>query len=91
MPLIDPLLTFIRENLGKIIAATVAILFCYIGFRVTTLSLRKLKTEVFSYYPFDRFFPQSGVWSTGYFLIIILLLGILVYLLAKGGFYLGPA
>jgi hypothetical protein len=91
IPLINPLLAFIRANFEKIIAAAATLLFCYAGFLVTTISLKKLKTEVFSYYPFDRFFPQSGEWSAGYFLIIVLLLGALVYLLTKGGFYLGPA
>jgi len=63
----------------------------YFGFWITTLSLRKLKVSVFSYYPFDRFFPQSGKWSVFYFLITTILLGLLVYFLSKGDFYLAPA
>lgn len=58
---------------------------------LTIFSLKKLKIEVFEYYPFDRFFPQSTQWSVFYFLIVILLLGGLIFIMAKGGFYLSPA
>ena len=52
---------------------------------------QKLKPEIISYYPFDKFFPKSGRWSAIYFLITLILLGTLVYFFTKGGFYLAPA
>lgn len=62
-----------------------------VGYIATTRSLKKLKSDVFSYYPFDKFFPKSGRWSVIYFLITIILLAALVVAIIKGGFYLAPA
>jgi len=85
------ILSFMRENFIKVfIALGLSILFYFI-FYITTLSLRKLKLEAFNSYPFDTFFPQGGTWSVGYFLISILLFGVLIYLLLNGNFYAGPA
>jgi hypothetical protein len=84
-------LSFFRANLYKIIVGLVVTLVAALAFYVTLFTLRKLKSEVLAYYPFDRFFPQSGKWSVLYFLIVIVFLGALAYFLAKGGFYLGPA
>lgn len=89
--LVAPLLGFLQDNYFKIVVALVIIFFAAFIFYVTATSLRKLKTEIFSSYPFDLFFPSSGKWSVGYFLILILLLGLLIFFVAKGGFYLGPA
>ncbi len=65
----------------------VFILLSLLFFYITTKSINKLRTEIFSSYPFDIFFPQGGKWSVGYFLVAIILLGLLIYFLAKGGFY----
>lgn len=89
--LFTPALNSIRANLYQIIVALVIGLVVSLAFYITIATLRKMKSEVFSYYPFDRFFPQSGRWSVLYFLILVVFLGGLVYFLAKGGFYFGPA
>lgn len=90
LPIIS-IITFVRENAGQIILIIGVIFTFFVGFTVTEKSLKKLKPETITYYPFDRFFPNSGKWSVVYFLITILLLGILVYAIIKGGFYLSPA
>lgn len=89
--LIAPLTEFVRANFINILIVLGVILFLYIGFLVTSASLKKLNVDVFSYYPFDQFFPQSGKWSVLYFLIVIIILGLLIFFLSKGGFYLSPA
>jgi hypothetical protein len=53
--------------------------------------LKKLKVSIFPSYPFGLFFPQGGTWSIGYFLLIIILLGFLVYFGFEGKLFLGPA
>lgn len=82
---------FIRANSYQIIVSLILGALSAAAIYVTVLSLRKLKVEVFEYYPFDKFFPQSGEWSIFYFLVVVLLLGGLIFILAKGGFYLSPA
>lgn len=84
-------LNFIKINYFDILVATGLSFLFYFIFYLTTLSLKKLKLEAFSSYPFDTFFPQGGNWSVGYFLITILLFGILIFFLLKGNFYVGPA
>lgn len=82
---------FLHVNLFKITVGLGITAVTVLAFYITIFTLKKLKSEVLSYYPFDRFFPQSGKWSVLYFLIVILFLGALAYFLAKGGFYLSPA
>jgi hypothetical protein len=89
--LLTPAIDFVRLNFYKIIATLVISFVTFLAFYVTVFSIRKMKPAVFSYYPFDRFFPGSGKWSILYFLIMIVFLAGLIYFLAKGGFYLGPA
>lgn len=89
--LIIPVINFVKANYVVIIVIIVLVAIFYIVFYLTTNSLRKLKTEIFSNYPFDIFFPHSGEWSIGYFLIVILFLGLLMYFMIKGRLYLGPA
>ncbi|HKC05168.1 MAG TPA: hypothetical protein VKC54_04850 [Patescibacteria group bacterium] len=84
-------ISFIRENYVKILLALGLSFLFYLIFYVTTFSLKKLKLEAFSSYPFDTFFPQGGSWSVGYFLIVILLFGVLIFLLLNGNFYSSPA
>jgi TRAP-type C4-dicarboxylate transport system permease small subunit len=91
LSLISPSIDFVKTNIEKIILVFVSILVFYFGFWMTLYSLRKLKSETVSYYPFDKIFPKSGHWSVIYFLITIALLGLLVYIITKGGFYLAPA
>ena len=68
-----------------------AIIF-YLLYRVSVITLKKLKVEIFPSYPFDMFIPKSSEWSVGYFIIIVLLLALLTYLIIKGNFYpAGPA
>lgn len=86
-----PLVSFFQNNLSTIILIIVSIFIIYLGYKLTSYTLGKLKSENFSYYPFDKFFPKSGHWSVTYFLVTILILGMLVFLILKGGFYLGPA
>ena len=88
---IAPTLNFVVANYVAIISILIVVAIFYFGFTITSLSLKKLKVKVFSYYPFDRFFPQSGRWSVVYFIITIVLLGAIIYLLARGNFYLAPA
>jgi len=64
---------------------------CFLIFYATVASLKKLKREIFPFYPFDSFFPHEGTWSVGYFLIIIAFLAALIYFLLKGQFVFGPA
>lgn len=85
------ILTFVQANIYQIEVALGVSAIAILCFYATIASLRKLKVEIFSYYPFDKFFPRSGSWSILYFLVVVLFLGALVYLLAKGGFYLAPA
>jgi divalent metal cation (Fe/Co/Zn/Cd) transporter len=89
--LIKSLLDFIKTNIVVIIASLIALVIFYFVYRITTNSLKKLKTEILSSYPFDLFIPSGGKWSVGYFLIVVLFLGLLIYFLSKGGMYLGPA
>lgn len=89
--LLTPGINFVKLNLNKIIFILVSVVVFYFAYWITSYSLRKLKPEVISYYPFDKFFPKSGKWSVVYFLITIILLGALVYVIVKGGFYLAPA
>jgi hypothetical protein len=88
--LISSIQNFVIDNSARIVLAIILISSFYISFYITTRSLKKLRTEIFSGYPFDLFFPSSGGWSVGYFLIVVILLGLLFYFLIKGGFYLGP-
>ena len=89
--LLTPSIDFVKTNFEKIILIMGAVLVLCFAYWITSYSLKKLKPEVFSYYPFNKFFPKSGHWSVVYFLITIILLGLLVYLITKGGFYLAPA
>lgn len=89
--LFTPVLNFLRTNFNQIIGALVIGLVTTLAFYITVNSLRKMKSEIFSYYPFDRFFPASGKWSLIYFFIMVAFLGGLIYFLTKGGFYLSPA
>lgn len=89
--LITPSIEFVKINFVKIIFVLGGIGAFLLAYAITTSSLEKLKPETISYYPFDKFFPKSGKWSVIYFIITIILLGILVYAIIKGGFYLGPA
>ncbi len=89
--IITPLIGFFRENYLKILLIIALFSISYVIFYLSTSSLKKLRTDIFSSYPFDLFFPREGVWSIGYFLIAILLLGLLIFFLSKGGFYLKPA
>lgn len=89
--LLTPGVDFVKANLGKITFIVISITVFYFSYWITTYSLKKLKPEIYSYYPFDKFFPKSGRWSVFYFLITIIFLGILVYALIRGGFYLAPA
>lgn len=85
------LISFLETNYIKIIVALVLTFILYLIFYLSTKSLKKLKIEVFSSYPFGLFFPQGGTWSIGYFLIVILLLGLLVFFGFEGKLFLGPA
>ncbi len=89
--LITPALNFFKANFYQIVVALLVGVATYLAFYITITTLRKMKSEVLAYYPFDRFFPQSGKWSVFYFLSVVIFVGGLVYFLAKGGFYLGPA
>lgn len=89
--MLNILLLFAKENLIKILIALGLSFLFYFIFYATTLSLRKLKLEAFNSYPFDTFFPQGGTWSIGYFLLVILLFGVLIFLLLNGNFYSTPA
>lgn len=51
------------------------------GFLIALRSVRKLKIEIFSYYPFDLFAPKSGKWSIVYFLLSLAALLGVIYLL----------
>lgn len=89
--IIAPLSDFFRENYLKMLIIAAFFSISYVIFYLSTSSLKKLKTDIFSSYPFDLFFPHEGVWSVGYFLIAIIMLGLLMFFLMKGGFYLKPA
>lgn len=89
--LLRPSLEFVKSNLGTIAVVVISAGVFFLGYYVTVYSLGKLKPRIVSYYPFDKFFPKSGRWSVIYFLITVLLLGALVYVIIKGGFYLAPA
>lgn len=77
--------------IGKIIFVILSVLVLILVYFLTTGSLKKLKTDILSSYPFDLFFPHESNWSVGYFLIVIIFLGVLIYLMIKGNFALSPA
>lgn len=81
---LSPAVSFISTNLDIVIAIIVTILIFVIGYRITAYSLKKLKPDFFSYYPFDKFYPKSGKWSISYFVITILLLAILIFIIVRG-------
>jgi hypothetical protein len=89
--LIGPSLSFLKNNLAKILVVFLSAAALFLVYWITSYSLRKLKPEIFSYYPFDKFFPKSGSWSVIYFIITIILLGAIAFLMVRGGFYMGPA
>ena len=89
--LLGPALDFIKANSVGLIVGTVLLLLFMFSAYVALTSVRRLKTEVTPFYPFDVFFPQGGAWSVGYFLIAIVVLTLLIYFMVKGGFYLSPA
>jgi len=89
--LLGPALDFIKANYVGLIVGTVLLLLFMFSAYVALTSVRRLKTEVTPFYPFDVFFPQGGAWSVGYFLIAIVVLTLLIYFMVKGGFYLSPA
>ena len=80
-----------QTNLLKIAAALIITLVFYLIFYLSTASLKKLKTDIFSSYPFGLFFPEASTWSIGYFLLAILGFGILIYFMLQGKFLAGPA
>lgn len=82
---------YLGANAFKIIVGGVIILVFYLIYYASTYSLKKLKIGVFSSYPFSLFFPEGTTWSIGYFLLVVLLLGLLVYLGFQGKLFFGPA
>lgn len=88
---ITSITAFFVENYMKIIVASVIAAASYLIFFLSTASLKKLKTGIFQSYPFGLFIPEGGTWSIGYFLLIILLLGLLIFLGFKERLFLGPA
>lgn len=89
--LVKSLFDFIKTNIVVVITGLIALIIFYFVYYITTNSLKKLKMEILSSYPFDLFIPSGGRWSISYFLIVVLFLGLLIYFLSKGGMYLGPA
>jgi divalent metal cation (Fe/Co/Zn/Cd) transporter len=89
--LVKSLFDFVKTNVIGIVAGIILLTIFYFVYYITTNSLKKLKTEILSSYPFDLFLPSGGTWSISYFLIVVLFLGLLIYFLSKGGMYLGPA
>ncbi len=88
---LSPTLDFVKTNYIGIIALIVLASLFISFFYFATTSVKRLKTEVTPFYPFDVFFPQGGAWSVGYFLIALIVLSLLIYFMVKGGFYLSPA
>lgn len=88
---ITSITAFFEENYIKIIVAAIIAAIFYLIFYLSTASLKKLKTGIFQSYPFGLFIPEGGTWSIGYFLVIIVLLGLLIFLGFKGNLFLGPA
>lgn len=91
LSLINPGIVFLKDNFQIILIVLISLVVFLLAFRLTSYSLGKLKSEIISYYPFDRIFPKSGHWSVLYFLITIVLLGVLVFAIIRGGFYMAPA
>lgn len=89
--LLATLIGFFQANFIKMIIGLVIIAVFYFAYYVSTSSIKKLKTQILPFYPFDLFYTHGEAWSLGYFIIIILTLGILIFLLLKGNFYAGPA
>lgn len=86
----DALIIFFVNNYIRIFIALGLLSTFFILFYFVTGTLKGLEKKSYSGYPFDSYLPQSGKWSVGYFIAAILLLGILIYLLMSGGFYLKP-
>ena len=82
---------FLKSNLETIILILALAFILSLGYWITAYSLKRLRPEFFSYYPFDKFFPKSGSWSVVYFIITIILLALLILVIARGGFFLAPA
>ncbi len=90
--LLGILTKFVQDYYVRILIILGVLSVSYLIYYITTGSLKKLKKEAFASYPFDLFFPHGGTWSVGYFLIMILVFGALIYFLIKGKFFLvGPA
>lgn len=86
----DNLITFFVNNYIRIFVAIGLLSTFFMLFYFVTGTLKGLEKKSYSSYPFDSYIPRSGTWSVGYFIAAILLLGILIYLLMSGGFYLKP-
>ena len=54
-----------------------------LAFLITLRSLKKLKTGILPFYPFDLNLPRSKEWSVAYFFIGLVLLGMLFFLLGS--------
>jgi hypothetical protein len=80
---ISPVLNFFRNNFINIMVGIAIVTLVFGVFYFTTLSIKKLKMEVLTYYPFDRFSPGSKKWSILYFLILVVFLAGLAFFLAK--------
>lgn len=78
------------DNSTKIIVFLAISLFAFLVYYITMRSLRNLKTEILSTYPFDLFIPKNSTWSVGYFMIMILFLGLLIVFFVKGNFVTSP-
>lgn len=57
------------------------IIISIVGFLVARKTVRNLKIEILSYYPFDLFAPRGGRWSIVYFILSLLALLGVIYLL----------
>ena len=82
---------FVFDNYQQIVLAVIIFVCASASLLFTIYSLRSLKEDIFSYYPFDRFYPGSQSWSIWYFLAVVAFLLIIIYLASRGGFYHLPA
>lgn len=90
LSILTPGIVFLRSNIERIVFILGSIAILYLAYTITILSLKRLKSENISYYPFDKFFPKSSKWSILYFLITIIFLGALAFFMTKGEFFISP-
>lgn len=79
--------SLVELNIQPILITIFGIAIFYLIYKTSIATLKRLKVDIFPNYPFDMFMPNSGKWSVGYFLTLVLFLILLAFFIIKGNFY----